>query len=351
MSVYDHLEYRHLKYVVAVAETGSMSAAAARLHVSLSAISEQISGIEEIFEIQIFERKPDGCTLTAEGRVLFTFALASLEDREHIVQTLRAIRAGTLRPLRLGFSPFVEKSLLEAVTETYRHLLPGCEILPQSEETDELALGLRGDSLDAAIVTLPIDTEELRVKVLERERLVVCLRRDDPLAGDVAISPAALDGKLSIFDYQHYHPAAYARIVEMLDELGIAPRSSTSTMNGEHIQWMVKEGMGYALVRAGRPLIEGLVSRPIAGAHWTIDSALISKAGKQHPALPLLVRELAKRIPSGLEIVPKTRPMAWRTHETATRDEDQMKLVSEDNAPDDRRKEGGLRPDRYRHRK
>ena len=138
MSVDDHLEYRHLKYVIAVAETGSMSAAAARLHVAQSAISEQICAIEEIFEIRIFERSSGGCTLTAEGRALLTFALAAFEDREHIIQTVRAIHAGSLMPLRLGFSPFVEKNLLETVTETYRNLLPGCEILPESGETDEL---------------------------------------------------------------------------------------------------------------------------------------------------------------------------------------------------------------------
>ena len=56
MSVDDHLEYRHLKYIIAVAETGSMSAAAARLHVAQSAISEQICAIEEILEARIFER-------------------------------------------------------------------------------------------------------------------------------------------------------------------------------------------------------------------------------------------------------------------------------------------------------
>jgi DNA-binding transcriptional LysR family regulator len=352
MSVDDHLEYRHLKYVIAVAETGSMSAAAARLHVAQSAISEQICAIEGIFEIRIFVRSRDGCTLTAEGRVLLPFAYAAVDDRKHIIQTLQAIRAGSLTPLRLGFSPFVEKSLLEGVTQAYRNLLPGCEILPESGETDELALRVRGDGLDAAIVTLPIDSEGLRIKVLERERLVVCLRSDDPLAGDVAISPAALDDKLSIFDYQRYHPAAYARIVEMLQELGITPRPSTPTMNSEHIQWMVKEGIGYSLVRAGRPLIEGLVSRPIAGAYWTIDSALIAKAGKQHPALPLLVRELTKRFPAELEILPKKLPTTTQFRETAKDGtEDQLALFVTKKASDREREPEGHRSKLYRHRK
>lgn len=352
MSVDDNLEYRHLKYVIAVAETGSMSAAAARLHVAQSAISEQICAIEDILEIRIFVRNRDGCTLTTEGEALLPFAYAAVEDRKHIIQTLQAIHAGSLTPLRLGFSSFVEKKLLETVTQTYRNLLPGCEILPESGDTDELALRIHDDGLDAAIVTLPIDGDGLQIKILEREQLLVCLRSDDPLAGDVAIPSAALDGKLSIFDYQRYHPAAYARIVEMLEELGIAPRPSTPTMNSEHIQWMVTEGMGYALVRAGRPLLQGLVRRPIADAYWTVDSALISKTGKQHPALPLLIRELTKRLPVELEILPR-KSLATAEHRKTAKHgtEDQMALFSAGEAPDQGGERESHRSNRYRYRK
>ena len=348
MSVYDHLEYRHLKYLIAVAETGSMSAAAARLHVSQSAISEQISALEEIFEIRIFERGWGGSKLTHEGRLLLAFARESLEAREHIIQTLQAIRAGSLMPLRLGFSPFIEKTLLETVTETYRNLLPGCEIVFESQDTDELINRLRNERLDAVLLTLPVDDEELRVKVLERERLVVCLRSDDPLASDVAIAPAALDGKLSVFDYQRHHPAAYTRLIEMLKELGITPRPSTPTMNGDHIQWLVKEGLGYALVRAGRPLMEGLVSRPIAGAHWTIDSAFVSRSGKQHPGVALLMRGLAKRFPLQMGVGSKRLTITARLNEAMRQNEDDQMVLF---PADDRCKEQGHRSKTYRYRK
>ena len=339
MSVYDHLEYRHLKYVIAVAETGSINGAAARLFVSQSAISEQIRAIEDILEIQIFVSKSGGCKLTAEGKGLLSFAYLALDDRRHVIQTLQAIRAESLKPLRLGFSPFIEKELLQTVKETYRNLLPGCEIQLENAGTNELVLQVHSDSLDAAM-TLPVDRDGLQVKLLERERLVVCLRSDDPLAGNVAIVPSALNGKLSIFDYQRYHPAAYARIVEMLRELGITPRPSAPTMNSEHIQWMVKEGMGYALVRANRPLAEGLVSRPIAGISWTIDSALIAKTGEQHPTLLLLVHELAKRSPAEPEMPPKKQPATARIRVSAKHGaEDQMALFSTGKLPEHRLKQ------------
>lgn len=352
MSVDDHLEFRHLKYIIAVAETGSMSAAAARLHVSQSAISEQISTLEDVLEIRIFVRRPEGCTLTADGSVLLNLAYPMLEDRKHLVQTLQAIRAGRMKPLRLGFTAFVDKRLLEKITRTYRDLLPGCEIRPESGDTNELASRVCEDSLDAAIVTLPIDPDGLRIKLLEQERLVVCLRSDDPLAANAAISPAALDGRLGIFRYQRYHPAAYDRIVEMLKEVGITPRPSTPTTNSEHTQWMVREGMGYALVRASQPLIEGLVSRPIAGADWTIDSAWILKTGKAHSPLQLLTRELAKRFPVESEIASKKPPVSARCRQATARDgEDQMFLFSSDNPPDGESEPEGHRSNLYRHRK
>jgi DNA-binding transcriptional LysR family regulator len=352
MSVDDHLEYRHLKYIIAVAETGSMNGAAARLYVSQSAISEQINALEDVLEIQIFVRHHEGCSLTAEGLVLYNFAVSMVEDRKHIIRTVQAIHAGGLTPLRLGFSAFVEKDLLERVTQTYRDLLAGCEIQLESGETDELILRLGDGSLDADIVTLPISGNDLRVKVLERERLVVCLRGDDPLASVAVIPPVALNGKLNIFDYQRYHPAAYDRIVKMLGEVGITPHPSTPTMNGEHIQWMVKEGMGYALVRADRPLLEGLVSRSIAGASWTIDSALVVKTGKLHPALPLFIKELTKRFSLETERPAKKLPASVRLREPAAHSgESQMSLFSSHDPPAHKHEPDGYRFHRYPYRK
>src|ERR1700727_798689 len=120
------------------------------------------------------------------------------------------------------------------------------------------------------------------------------MRSDDPLAAQIEITPSDLSRKICIFTYQRHHPAAYDRLVAMFEEVGITPQPCTPTMNIEHVQWMVNEGVFYSLIRASQPLHDGLVTRPIAGVDWTIDSAFILRVGSQHPALSLFTKELRK---------------------------------------------------------
>lgn len=303
MSV-EHLEFRLLKYVVAVADAGSFTAAAARVRVAQSSLSTQIGQLEDVLGIRIFDRER-GTTLTPEGKVLVRYAREGLKTRERIVRTVQAIHAGRLMPLRLGFTSFVQKALLHSVSGLYRELLPESKFIPESGDTDELMDRIRESSLDAAIVTLPIMDEGLETSLIERERLLVCMRSDDPLAESDAIPPNALDGKISEFTYQRHHPTAYVRLVEMFKELGVTLRPSKPTLNIDHIQWMVKEGICYSLIRASRSLINGLVTRPIAGVDWTIDTAFVTKAEHENPALSWFVEEVVKhfratsQIPSG----------------------------------------------------
>ena len=169
-----------------------------------------------------------------------------------------------------------------------------CEITPETGDTDEIVSRVRQDNLHAAIDPLPVISDDIGLIVLEREPLMVLMRGDDPLAAYAEIPPSALDQKICIFTYQRHHPAAYDRLVTMFHEVGINPLPCTPTMNIEHVQWMVNEGVCYSLIRASRALQSGLVTRPIAGVDWTIDSAFISRPGSQHPALSLFMQELRK---------------------------------------------------------
>jgi DNA-binding transcriptional LysR family regulator len=140
---------------------------------------------------------------------MFRYAKSSLKTRTRFIQTLQAVHSATLQALRLGFSPFVQKGLLHSVSAVYKEVLPDCQIMPESGDTDQIIERIRTNKLDAAIVTLPIVGDDLELHVLDREPLVVCMKNTDPLAEYEAAPPSSLNNKISIFAYRKHHPAAY----------------------------------------------------------------------------------------------------------------------------------------------
>jgi DNA-binding transcriptional LysR family regulator len=294
MGVSEYLDFRLLKYIVAVAEEGTFTAAAARLNLSQSALSTQIRLLEENLGVKIFDRER-GTTLTAEGKVLLRYGREGLRTREHIVQTIQAIHAGRMTPLRLVFTPFVLNPLLKNVPEIYRELIPDGHIFPASEDTDEAVRRVRNGECDAALITLPIHEDGLEINVLESERFVICMRSDDPLAALDEVPLYALDNKVSDFVYQKHHPLAYERLKQMFAKANVRLRPCNPTTNIDHVQWMVKEGGCCSLLRARRSVMPYLTTRPIADADWSVDTAIICRLDHGNPALALLIEELKKR--------------------------------------------------------
>lgn len=71
----DHLEFRHLKYVVAIAETGSFTKAAERLFLAQPSLSKQIRDLETDLGFPIFLRSPEGVVPTPVGQIIVDYAV------------------------------------------------------------------------------------------------------------------------------------------------------------------------------------------------------------------------------------------------------------------------------------
>lgn len=297
MSIYDYVEFRHLRYIAAVAEELNMTRAAERLNVVQSNLSKQISDIEELFHVKLFIRVHNGVQLTSAGRSFYIRAKQLLELREEAINSLHAVQDAETKPFRLGFSQFVEHAVLQTVSQAYRDMFPKGIVKLEGDDTDALLIRLEAGELDAALITLPFSIDKLCSQVLLHERMVVCLRKDDPLANKEELDTADLNGQLGIFSDAYHHPTAHARLLEMLSEQGIQPRTFSPTFNLEQIQWMVEQQMCVALIREHEVLHESLITRPIKGVQWTIDSAIIYRQKDNHGAVSLLLRDLARRYP------------------------------------------------------
>jgi molybdate transport repressor ModE-like protein len=184
------IDSRHLRYVLTVAREGSFSRAAEVLGLSQPALSTSISRLEDVLQVQIFERGRHGSSLTAAGRALVLHA----EQVENVLETAeREIRLGEDKvsgPLRIGGTPL---ALMSIVPAAIAQLMNGDQGLSFDimEATDpELVAGLRNYSIDLAVSAIDIGAP---IPDIEDIPLFSCgisaiLRKDHPLAGKARVS-------------------------------------------------------------------------------------------------------------------------------------------------------------------
>ena len=122
-----------------------------------------------------------------------------LEARDQAIAALQAVKSGTILTLRLGSGTFVDKELFRAACELHREFLPSCVIKPAHADSSDLAKEIVRGEIHATIVTLSVNEPDLQVEELRRDRLVLCLRADHPLAGKPSVRPAELNGHIGFF--------------------------------------------------------------------------------------------------------------------------------------------------------
>jgi len=310
----DEAEFRHFKYLLAIAEHRGFRAAAEALHTSQPSLSRQVKEFQERFKIKLFRRLKGGrIQLTPAGEALRVIARDVLETRDQALEALEAIHRGEAEILRIGCTPFVDKEICRRSAEIQKSLVPASTVRYSTGETAPLMNELADDQLDVVIVSLPVSDDALRVEIVKRERLVVCLPADHSLAKKTALNATDLSQNLTVFRHPSQHPEAHERLRELLAELGVEFEEHSHTSHPHEMQEVVKTGDGFALLREGTPLIEGLVTRPILGVDWTVDTAMVFKRETRLKILPVIARNLRKQFwPDAAKEIAKKPPKKVR---------------------------------------
>jgi DNA-binding transcriptional LysR family regulator len=102
----------------------------------------------------------------------------------------------------------------------YKEIVPEGKVQASSDCTGHLMQMLEDGRLEAAIVTLPIGESDLFMQRVYEDKLLICLRRDDPLAKLEAIPKAQLSERLQVLFHRDYHPVFYDRLLAHLADSG-----------------------------------------------------------------------------------------------------------------------------------
>ncbi|HEV7215674.1 MAG TPA: LysR substrate-binding domain-containing protein, partial [Chloroflexota bacterium] len=189
------MELRQLRYLQAIARSGSFTGAAAAEHVAQPAVSKQIRSLEEELGVVLFDRSGRGATLTAEGEVVARYAerlLSLLEELRAELADRAVLKRGRLR---LCATETVMEYLLPAALAALHQRHPHLELSAEMLGTDDAVALLLDRQVDVAIVTLPLSHPDLVVEPLYSEDIVLLVPASDALAGRAAVPLRELAGR------------------------------------------------------------------------------------------------------------------------------------------------------------
>lgn len=193
----------------------TMAAAADALSVSPSAISQQISQLEQEAGLELVERRGRGVTLTPAGRMLVTHAeriIAVLEEAKTDLAEMKRIVAGELRVTAF---PSVASALIPTTIRELGRLHPRLQILFHEMEPTESLLALRAWQADVALIddlTVPADLQEVNIETVELidDSLYAILPASHALAAKPTIALPELRNERWVLDTASH---AYSEVV------------------------------------------------------------------------------------------------------------------------------------------
>ncbi|ATL98382.1 LysR family transcriptional regulator [Aeromonas sp. MR19] len=277
--------FRQIRYFVAVADSFSVSRAAAELHISQSAVTSAIRELETELGAALFERNPRGVSLTTQGHQFLLHARRILGAMTEAGQSLKAVAQQDQGQLTIGVTTLVAGYYLSEALGRFRRAFPAVRIEVKEDEQPYLEHQIVNGEVDVGILMTnrTIRQEAFDTELLTRSPLRVWLAANHPLCAESTLSLKALGEEPMI-----------SLTADQLDQIiggglrryGIAPRIVLRTASVEAVRSLVASQLGVALLPdfAYRPWSleqERVEARTIKEPIPAIDIGLVWRRGSR----------------------------------------------------------------------
>jgi DNA-binding transcriptional LysR family regulator len=240
------MDLRQLEIIRAIADTGSFTAAGAKLHVSQSAISRQILLLEEELGEPVFHRIGRRVRITPAGESLLQLSHRVFQDLQDTVSAISDKQESLKGSMRLVGGMTVCLYVFPALLAEMRRIHPHLDLKITVGSAERSIAMLRSGAGDLGMITLPVDAADLvSLPVLEEELLLVTYPAH-PFAKKTTITPADLTREHFIL----FETGSITRtlVEEFFTRERIKPEIVMETENVEIIKAMVRHGLGISII-------------------------------------------------------------------------------------------------------
>ena len=241
------MEIRQLRAFVAIAESGTFTAGALRVHVTQAAISMQIRQLETEIGAKVFVRAPRHVILTEAGEQLLRRARHILREHDAALDEIAELAGAERGRLRIGSaSAMVLTEQLPSILKELRKQHPAADISVTSGTSEVLVDQILAGEVDVAFVSLPVDMRGIKTERLSEDQLVAIASPRHKLAKQKTISAYTLAGERLILGERGGNTRRL--IDQFFAQAGVSLRVAMELSRQQAIKRMVEEDMGVGIV-------------------------------------------------------------------------------------------------------
>lgn len=247
------MQIKDMQYFMKIISEGTFSAAAEKMYISQSALSQHIRKIENELGTELFDRRKHSAELTEAGEIF-------LQDAKHIVllydrmlQRIQSIDNSFGEIVRFGLSPFYSRYYLPRLIPNLLAERPTMKYSITENYSRTLEKLVLENKIDFALVPLSPQNPDLEYEVVYRETILLAVPKDHPL-NDYAVPAKGFPYiDLSLFKNEPFVALQqYQKFSQMADQLcqtaGFSPRIVCETMNWDTLNTLVSSGIGVGFV-------------------------------------------------------------------------------------------------------
>jgi len=180
----ERIDLLTLRVVIAVAESGSISAGSDRLHLAVAAASARISSMETALGVRIFERSPRGVELTPAGRMLVQRGRELLAGADQLAVDLRDWSLGLAGHVRMLANASALLQALPQRLEAFMRSHPRIHVDVEERMSPEILGALLEGRADVGVVDVATPTRGLAFYPFFRDQLALVVPAGHALAGE-----------------------------------------------------------------------------------------------------------------------------------------------------------------------
>lgn len=276
-----HVSIRQMQLFRTVAEAGSFSEAALRLHLSQPALSASIRKLEETLEVRLFDRTTRRIALTPEGQELLRLSARLIDEFEAVTGDLRDYLARRRGRVVVAALPSLAAITLPPALARLKAMHPGIEVTLRDTLNDEIQELVQSGAADFGLTVAPQAGRGLAFRPLIVDRFVMLCPREHELADRRQVSWT------QVVRYPIVGMARTSSVRQHIDaacaQAGIVLRNEYDAEHLATVGALVREGLGVAaLPSLTTPLLRfaDLAEVPIVRPRVERTMGIVTRAGR-----------------------------------------------------------------------